>query len=228
VPAVMGGAALATAYSEVVANATEHGHGGWRAYTIATSIVLVAVWSANELRGRDGWGRVSAGGLLAAGFGIDMASQLARVRASDGWWGYAYAGWSVVAFLWIASLVVHVDQDQEEEAGKESAGAPAPAVVATAPVPVPDWDWLPERIPEPAPDHGTSHHGDTEGVPDLSAVRSKRELVADELRGNGMDVPKARESLAARGVTVDKREAYRVRTALLDAMEAHPSARAAD
>jgi hypothetical protein len=219
VPAVMGGAALATAYSEVVANATEHGHGGWRAYTIATSIVLVAVWSANELRGRDGWGRVSAGGLLAAGFGIDMASQLARVQASDGLWGYVYAGWSVVAFLWIASLVVHVDQEDE---------APAPAVMATAPDPVPDWDWLPERIPGPTPDHGTSHHGDTEDVPDLTAVRSKRELVADELRANGMDVPRARETLSARGVVVDKREAYRVRSALLEAMEAHPAARAAD
>lgn len=117
IAAVLGTAAFTTSFSHVVEVAAKHGHMGWKAYTIAASVELLALASIAEMKRRaahneevkvkDPEAKVDGFALpivvMISGLALSLAANLAT--APPNVWGYVMAAWTPLAFVMVALLV---------------------------------------------------------------------------------------------------------------------------
>lgn len=104
--AAMAGAGMASGFTHLIRNATDHGISTPLAWATAVTVELCVVYAGLKVRRRladrrEVWPPAV---LLVAGFGLSMASQLATADKSP--WGWIYAAWPVIGFLWVAKLTV--------------------------------------------------------------------------------------------------------------------------
>jgi ribosomal protein S25 len=126
--AAMGGAGMASGFMHLVENATNHGVSTALSWVTAVTVELCVLYAGLKLRRRINDHRAvwPPAVLLVCGFGLSMASQLATADQSG--WGWIYAAWPVVGFLWVAKLTVSdlahraevVDQERQAQVAHEA------------------------------------------------------------------------------------------------------------
>lgn len=99
-------AGMASGFTHLIENAQSHAVSTPLAWATAVTVELCVVYAGLKVRRRlaerRAWWPPAA--LLVVGFGLSMASQLAKAEHST--WGRIYAAWPVLAFLWVAKLTV--------------------------------------------------------------------------------------------------------------------------
>jgi len=181
--AVLVAGGLVLGFAHVRGNAQTHGQHGWRADAIAVTVALVALYALLEVRKRyhDRMSLWPALGLLVAGLGLSMGSQLAEAERSA--WGWLYAGWPVLVDLWVVKLVA-ARIGASSAGGIRSAGRAAP----------PDGEATEPEADPPADDEDQAD--------ELEPVRSLREEIEAALDEGGNPVA-ARKILDSRGIKTD-------------------------
>jgi hypothetical protein len=99
-------AGMASGFTHLIENATKHAVSTPLAWATAVTVELCVVYAGLKVRRRVAELRPVwlPAALLVAGFGLSMASQLATAERTA--WGWIYAAWPVLAFLWVAKLTV--------------------------------------------------------------------------------------------------------------------------
>jgi len=99
-------AGMTSGFTHLIENAQSHQVSTPLAWATAVTVELCVVYAGLKVRRRVAERRSVwfPAALLVAGFGLSMASQLAKAEHTA--WGRIYAAWPVLAFLWVAKLTV--------------------------------------------------------------------------------------------------------------------------